>query len=300
MYDIIVIGAGMAGMTAALYAQRNEKKVLILESDTIGGQIANSPKVENYPTIPSISGSDLANQVFDQVLERGADFELEKVTAVEKADDHFVVTTEYGTHEGRSVIVAAGVKHRHLGLPREEEMVGKGVSYCAVCDGPFYKGEDVVLVGSGNAALQYAILLSQYCRNVYQMIITPDFTGDEILVNTVKRTPNIHYQFNTAVTEILGADEVEGVRIKSPEGESEIQAKGLFVAIGQIPDNRIYESLAELDRYGYFVADERCLTKTPGLFVAGDCRTKQIRQLTTAAADGAVAALAACTYLMQE
>ena len=300
MYDIIVIGAGMAGMTAALYAQRNEKKVLILESDTIGGQIANSPKVENYPTIPSISGSDLANQVFDQVLERGADFELEKVTAVEKADDHFVVTTEYGTHEGRSVIVAAGVKHRHLGLPREEEMVGKGVSYCAVCDGPFYKGEDVVLVGSGNAALQYAILLSQYCRNVYQMIITPDFTGDEILVNTVKRTPNVHYQFNTAVTEILGGEEVEGVRIKSPEGESEIQAKGLFVAIGQIPDNRIYESLAELDRYGYFVADERCLTKTPGLFVAGDCRTKQIRQLTTAAADGAVAALAACTYLMQE
>lgn len=300
MYDIIIVGAGMAGLTAALYAQRNEKKVLILESDTIGGQIANSPKVENYPTIPSISGSDLANQVFDQVLDRGADFELERVTAVEKVDGHFVVTTEYGTHEGRSVIVAAGVKHRHLGLAREEEMVGKGVSYCAVCDGPFYKGEDVVLVGSGNAALQYAILLSQYCRNVYQMIITPDFTGDEILVNTVKRTPNIHYQFNTAVTEILGDEEVEGVRIKSPEGESELQVKGMFVAIGQIPDNRAYEPLAELDRYGYFVADERCLTKTPGLFVAGDCRTKQIRQLTTAAADGAVAALAACTYLMQE
>ena len=300
MYDIIIVGAGMAGLTAALYAQRNEKKVLILESDTIGGQIANSPKVENYPTIPSISGSDLANQVFDQVLDRGADFELERVTAVEKVDGHFVVTTEYGTHEGRSVIVAAGVKHRHLGLAREEEMVGKGVSYCAVCDGPFYKGEDVVLVGSGNAALQYAILLSQYCRNVYQMIITPDFTGDEILVNTVKRTPNIHYQFNTAVTEILGDEEVEGVRIKSPEGESELQVKGMFVAIGQIPDNRAYEPLAELDRYGYFVADERCLTKTPGLFVAGDCRTKQIRQLTTAVADGAVAALAACTYLMQE
>lgn len=300
MHDIIIIGAGMAGMTAALYAQRNEKSVLILESDTIGGQIANSPKVENYPTIPSISGSDLANQVFDQVMERGADFELERVESVEKKDNVFVVKTDYGTHEGKSVIIAAGVKHRHLGLAREEELVGKGVSYCAVCDGPFYKGEDVVLVGSGNAALQYAILLSQYCRNVYQLIITPDFTGDEILVNTVKRTPNIHYQFDTAVTEILGEDEVTGVKIKEPQGEREIAAKGFFVAIGQIPANQAYAELVDLDRYGYIVADERCTTKTPGLFVAGDCRTKQIRQLTTAAADGAVAALAACTYLMQE
>ncbi len=299
MYDIVIIGAGMAGMTAALYAQRNEKKVLIIESDTIGGQIANSPKVENYPTIPSISGSDLANKVFEQVMERGADFELERVEAVAKREDGvFEIKTDYGVHEGRSVIVAAGVKHRHLGLEKEEELVGKGVSYCAVCDGPFYKGEDVVLVGSGNAALQYAILLSQYCRNVYQMIITPDFTGDEILVNTVKRTPNIHYQFNTAVTEILGKDEVEGVHIKAPDGERDVACKGLFVAIGQIPDNKPYEELADLDRYGYLAADESCTTRTEGLFVAGDCRTKQIRQLTTASADGAIAALAACTYLM--
>lgn len=298
MYDIIIVGGGIAGMTAALYAQRNEKSVLIIEAETVGGQIANSPKVENYPTIDSISGSDLANRVFEQVVGRGADFELAGVRAVDKiADKHFAVRTEYGDYEGRSVILATGVKHRKLGLDREDELVGHGVSYCAVCDGPFFKGEEVALVGSGNSALQYALLLAGYCQKVHMLVITPDFTGDEALVREVKNTPNITVRFNTACTAFVGQDELTAVDIRGEQGNERLAVKGIFVAIGQVPDNARYAHLADLDDYGYFAADERCVTKTPGVFVAGDCRTKAVRQLTTAACDGAVAALAACRYL---
>ena len=298
MYDIIIIGGGMAGLTAALYAQRSEKKVLIIERETIGGQIANSPRVENYPTIDAISGSELANRLFEQVMSHGADFELENVLSAEKkGEQHFLVTTDYATHEGKSIILATGVKHRTLGLPREEELAGSGVSYCAVCDGPFFKGEEVGVVGGGNSALQYAISLAGYCTRVHVLILGEKFSGDEALVHALQRLDNVVVHRHVRTTALLGEDSLSGVRLATPDGEQELPLKGLFVAIGQIPDNAPFAPLAGLDKAGYFEADESCYTQTPGVYVAGDCRTKRVRQLTTAAADGATAALAAIHYV---
>lgn len=300
MYDIIVIGAGMAGMTAALYALRTDKSVLILEAESVGGQIANSPRVENYPTVEAIGGSELANRLFEQVIALGCEFELERVQHVEKvAERHFVVTTDYSTHEARAVIVAAGAKHRPLGLAREEELVGKGVSYCAVCDGPFFKGEDVALIGGANSALQYALALASYCTNVHMLVMLDYFMGEESLIRAVRATPNVHIYMETVCTEFMGADELEAVRIRNAEGEKVLPVKGAFVAIGQMPDNEIYTNLADLNQWGYFDSGEDCTTRTPGFYVAGDCRSKRVRQLTTAAADGAAAAIAACNYLLQ-
>ena len=298
MYDIIIIGAGMAGMTAALYALRTGKTVLILEAETVGGQIANSPRVENYPTIEAIGGSELSNRLFEQVLALGCEFELERVTHIEKvAQRHFVVTTQYGTHLAKSIILAGGAKHRPLGLEREQELVGKGVSYCAVCDGPFFKDEDVALIGGANSALQYALSLAGYCRNVHMLVMLDYFMGEQSLIQAVQSTPNVHIYMGTVCTRFLGEDAVEGVHIRNTNGEADIPVKGVFVAIGQMPDNKAFENLVQLDRQGYIVADESCRTSTEGVFVAGDCRTKTVRQLTTAAADGAVAAIAACAYL---
>jgi len=301
MYDIIIIGAGMAGMTAALYCLRTDKSVLLIEAETVGGQIANSPRVENYPTVEAIGGSELANRLFEQVLGLGAEFELERVNKVEKlAEKHFVVTTDYGTHEAKAVIVAAGAKHRPLGLAREAELVGKGVSYCAVCDGPFFKGEEVALIGGANSALQYALALSQYCTKVHMLVMLDYLMGEEALIRAVKRTPNVEIYMETVCEEFMGEDELEAVRIRNKDGEQVLSVKGAFVAIGQMPDNDIYTNLADLNQWGYFDSGEDCTTKTPGFFVAGDCRSKRVRQLTTAASDGASAAIAACNYLLQE
>lgn len=298
MHDIIIIGAGMAGMTAALYALRTGKSVLVLEAETVGGQIANSPRVENYPTVEAISGSDLSNRLFEQVLALGCDFELERVQKVVKIQEGlFEVHTDYGVHQGRSIILATGAKHRPLGLDREEELVGKGVSYCAVCDGPFFKGEDVALIGGANSALQYALALSSYCPNVHMLVMLDYFMGEDSLIAAVRNTPNVHIYMQTVCTEFIGEDQLSAVRIRNKDGEQIIPVKGAFVAIGQMPDNKAFEGLVDLDRAGYIVADETCRTRTSGVFVAGDCRTKAVRQLTTAGADGAVAAIAACTYL---
>jgi len=301
MYDIIIIGAGMAGMTAALYALRTDKSVLLLEAETVGGQIANSPRVENYPTIEAIGGSELANRLFEQVLSLGAEFELERVQKVEKlAEKHFVVTTDYGTHECKAVIVAAGARHRPLGLAREEELVGKGVSYCAVCDGPFFKGEEVALIGGANSALQYALALSSYCTKVHMLVMLDYLMGEDALIRAVKNTPNVEIYMQTVCEEFMGEDSLSAVRIKSADGEKILPVKGAFVAIGQMPDNEAYTNLADLNPWGYFDSGEDCTTKTAGFYVAGDCRSKRVRQLTTAAADGASAAIAACNYLLQE
>lgn len=301
MHDIIIIGAGMAGMTAALYCLRTDKNVLILEAETVGGQIANSPRVENYPTIEAIGGSELANRLFEQVLSLGAEFELERVLRVDKvAEKHFVVTTDYGTHEGKAVIVAAGAKHRPLGLPREEELVGKGVSYCAVCDGPFFKGEEVALIGGANSALQYALALSSYCTKVHMIVLLDYLMGEEALMRAVRNTPNVQIYMETVCEEFIGSPELTAIRIRNKDGEKVLPVKGAFVAIGQMPDNEAYTNLADLNQWGYFDSGEDCTTRTEGFFVAGDCRSKRVRQLTTAAADGASAAIAACNYLLRE
>lgn len=300
MTDIIIVGAGTAGLTAALYALRNGKSVLILEGENVGGQIANSPRVENFPTVKAISGSELSDKLFEQVTDLGAEFELERVTEIIKhGEGAFTVKTEYASHDAKAVILATGVKHKTVGIDREEELVGKGVSYCAVCDGAFYKGDEVCLIGDANTALQYSILLSNYCKKVYVCTWMDRFFGDKALVDNLMQKSNVEWIKNVNLTAFRGEDELTACVFNNRENDTELvlPVKACFVAIGQIPDNKAFINVVELDKNGYIVANESCTTKTAGVFVAGDCRTKAVRQLTTAAADGAVAALAACKYI---
>ena len=298
--DIIVIGGGVAGMTSAIYALRNGKKVTLIESDSVGGQIAFSPKVENFPSYKQISGSDFANKTFEQVLELGADFELEEVLSVEKLPDGtFKVKTDAQTHTARAVIIANGVKHKHIGIDAESRLLGKGVYYCAVCDGAFCKGKEVAIIGDGNTALQSAILLSQICTKVYILTWFDKFFGDQSLVEQIRKTPNITVMPNTQVVDFVGQTELEGVKYVNKEDGSTAVLKlpAVFVNIGQVPDNARFNGLVELDNNGYILAGEDMSTKTPGLFVAGDTRKKTLRQLTTAVSDGAIAAISAVNYL---
>lgn len=298
MYDIIVVGAGPAGLTAALYARRAEKSVLIIERSTFGGQMTYSPKIENYPGTGALSGNELADKMVEQVLEQGAEIELATVTAVRDEGEIKRVITEDGEFECRAVILAVGVKHRQLGLPRENEFVGKGISFCAVCDGAFYRDMTVAVIGGGNSALQEAILLSEGCRKVYVIQNLDEFTGETALVNKLKNRDNVEFIMGTVVTELVGEDALSAIRLKSNCGaEDELAVDGMFVAIGLIPCNAPFADVAKLNEYGYFDSDEACRTQSNGVFVAGDCRSKSIRQVTTATADGASAALAACRYL---
>ncbi len=303
VYDVIVAGGGPAGMTAALYALRNGKSVLIIEKEGFGGQITHSPRVENYPGTLSMSGNEFADKLFDQIIAQGAEFEIETVTSVECDGDLKVVRTEEGTsHTGRTVILATGVKHRMLGLENEEDLVGEGISYCAVCDGDFYTGKTVCVAGGGNSALQEAILLADKCREVIMLQDLPVFTGEARLQDVLFAKDNVRSFTNVKITELRTDDDgFKGVVIedRTSSTSQQIDCDGLFVAIGLIPENEGFKDLADLNSYGYFDSDEQCTTKTPGIFVAGDCRSKNIRQLTTAAADGAVAALAACRYINQ-
>ena len=301
MYDMIVVGGGPAGMTAALYALRNGKTALVLEKRGFGGQITHSPKVENYPGTLQMSGNEFADRLLEQILAQGAEIELENAVSVEDLGDHKVVTTEEGGHyEGRTVVLACGVKHRMLGLPGENELVGEGISFCAVCDGDFYSGQKVCVAGGGNSALQEAILLAEKCSEVTVLQDLPQCTGEQRLQDVLFARPNVQLKTGVRITGLLrdGAA-FRGVEIEDAASgaKQEIACDGLFVAIGLIPENEPFAELAELNEYGYFAADERCLTKTPGVYVAGDCRSKGVRQLATAIADGATAALAACRYL---
>ena len=300
MYDIIIIGAGAAGMTSALYALRNGKKVLVLEGESLGGQIATSPRLENFPSIKEISGEAFADNLYEQIDALGAEVEIEKAVRIEKkAEGDFLVHTEYGQYEGRSVIIAAGVKHKHLKTKHgREDLVGKGVYYCAVCDGPFYKGQEVALVGDANTALQYALLLSGYCKKVYMYTLFDKFFGDANLVKAVRAKENIEVRPDTSVVDFIGENELKAIEYTDKDGNlcrQEIPA--VFVAIGQVPDNGAFANVADLDEAGYIVADENCKTRTPGVFVAGDCRTKAVRQVSTAVSDGAIAATNASLYL---
>ncbi len=300
MTDIIVIGAGTAGMTAALYALRNGKSVTVFEQETIGGQIASSPRVENFPSQQSLSGLELSDRLFEQITSHGAELELGKVLSVDKkGEGHFVVTSEYGEYEAKAVILAGGVHHKKIRLPREDELVGNGISYCAVCDGAFYKDKDVALIGDGNTALQYALLLSNYCNKVYVCTWFERFFGDQSLVKALKSRENIQWIPNCSLKGFIADDKLTGLQFgyREKEGGFDLAVEGCFIAIGQVPDNKAFSNLADLDKDGYVIADESCTTKTPGFFVAGDCRTKKIRQLTTAAADGACAAVAAGNYI---
>ena len=301
MTDIIVVGGGPAGMTAALYAQRNGKTALVLEKHGFGGQITYSPKVENWPGTAQMSGNEFAEALLDQIMNQGAEVDLAEVTRIEDHGDFKRVFTDDGqSHDAKAVIIAAGVKHRMLGLPGENELVGEGISFCAVCDGDFYTGKTVCVAGGGNSALQEAILLSGKCREVVMLQDLPDFTGEKKLQEILFSRENVRKMTGVKITALNTEDGVLRSVSVQPQGggeEQQVACDGLFVAIGLIPENDAFAELAGLNRWGYFDSDERCETKTPGVFVAGDCRSKTVRQLTTAAADGATAALAACRYI---
>lgn len=300
MYDVIVIGAGAAGMTSALYALRNNKTVLVLESESLGGQIAMSPRLENYPTIKEISGEQFADNLFDQITSLGAEVEIEKVELIEKlGEGNFKVKTEYNEYSAKSVIIASGVKHKHLRTKSDrEDLVGHGVYYCAICDGPFYKDREVAIIGDANTALQYSLLLSSYCKKVYVYTLFDKFFGDKAHVKALLAKDNVEWRPNTSVIDFIGEDELTAIEYKDKDGNIlRHELPAVFVAIGQVPDNKAFANLVDIDNMGYIIADETCKTKTDGLYVAGDCRTKAVRQVATAIGDGAVAGTNASMYI---
>lgn len=297
MYDIIIIGGGPAGLVAAVYARRAKKSVLVIEKEIFGGQITFSPKVENIPGFLELSGNEFAEKLVDQAINLGADFEMCEVLSVSNGETKTVVT-DSGEYEGKSVIIATGAKHRRLGLENEDKFIGEGISFCAVCDGAFYAGKTVAVVGGGNSALQEAILLSDQASKVYVIQNLDFLTGEAALQEQLKAKPNVEIILGSVLDSYLGEEGITGVRVKtvSTGDTHDIPLDGVFLAIGLIPQNEPFADIAPLDERGYVVSDEGCALQN-GIFVAGDCRTKRIRQVTTAAADGAVAALAACDYL---
>ena len=297
MYDIIIIGGGPAGLTAALYACRANKSVLVMEKAAFGGQITYSPKVENIPGFVSLTGNEFADKMVEQILEQGA--EVEPCEAFEIKDgDVKTVVTDSGEFQAKAVIIATGAKHRLPGIEREDNFIGNGISFCAVCDGAFYEGKDVCVLGGGNSALQEALLLSDLANKVYVVQNLEKLTGEAKLADKLYEKANVEIITSSVITELLGDDELNGVVIKSDNGESRtLSVDGLFVAIGLIPQNDIFANVLKLNAYGYADVDESCKCDTKGIFVAGDCRSKRIRQVATACADGAIAALAACDYV---
>lgn len=298
VHDVLIIGGGPAGMTAALYVLRSGKNVLILEKENFGGQIATSPRVENYPSIKAISGLELSDQMFSQISDLGAEFELEDVLKIKKENGIFIVTTNYGEHLAKTVIIANGVTHRHMNLPNEEKFIGKGISFCAVCDGAFYKGQDVYLIGDANTALQYAMLLSNYCPKVHMFTLFDKLFGEEILIEKVKKTENIIITPWMNLIEYKGDDELTGLVFENTKDHSirEYKTKNVFVAIGQIPHNEIFLDLVDLEK-GFIITNDNMKTKTDGLYAIGDTRKKAVRQIVTAINDGAIAALDAVKFI---
>lgn len=298
MYDIIIVGAGPAGLTAAIYARRAGKSVLVLEKDTFGGQITFSPKLENYPAFQAISGNELAQRMLEQALSLGAEIDMDTVTDVRGGEVKTVVG-ESRSYEAKAVIIAAGARHRRLHLENEERYIGNGLSFCAVCDGAFYSGQHVAVIGGGNTALQEIALLAETCDRVTVVQNLAFLTGEAKMIERLKQKENIDYIYSTVVSAYEGEDGLTGLRLHNTEtGEdSRLAVDGAFLAIGTEPENDAYATVAELNDFGYIVSDENCLTKTEGIFVAGDCRTKAYRQVATAISDGATAALNACRYL---
>ena len=301
MYDVIIIGAGPAGLTAAIYARRAEKQVLVIEKDTFGGQITHSPRVENYPGFTSVSGNELADKLIEQTIEQGAMIELDEVTAIEGTPGDYTVRGVAKDYHGRAVIIAAGSHHRRLGLDGEERLTGEGVSYCAVCDGAFYRGGRVAVIGGGNSALQDAVMLSDGCEKVYVIQNLAFLTGEERLQKILADRPEVEIIYSSVVERLIGNESLSAIEILNTEnGERRhLAVDGMFVAIGQCPENEPFASVTSLNEWGYITAGESCVPDgaPDGIYVAGDCRTKSVRQVTTATADGAVAALAAIRFI---
>ena len=301
MYDIIIIGAGPAGLTAAIYARRASKTVLVLEALSYGGQIINTPDIENYPAAMHISGFDFATKVYEQAQELGAEFVFEKAVGIRDNGGTKEVVTEDNTYTCKALIIATGSENRKLGIENEEALVGRGVSYCATCDGAFYRGKTVAVAGGGNTALEDALYLSDLAETVYLIHRRDAFRGDEATVSALKERKNVKFIYNSNVTKLIADKRLTAVEFtdKNTGAVTTLEINGLFVAIGRIPENQNFAQLIKLDGSGYVEAGEDCLTNVPGIFAAGDNRTKSVRQLVTAAADGAVAATAAVKYVQE-
>lgn len=300
MYDIIIIGAGPAGLTAAIYARRAEKRVLVIERESFGGQITKSPRVENYPGFTEISGNELADRLLEQAMAQGAEIELDEITAMSGTPGDYVLLGGSKTYSAKTVIIATGASHRTLGISGEDRLEGSGVSYCAVCDGAFFRGQRVAVIGGGNSALVDAILLSDGCERVYVVQNLPHLTGEERLQRVVLGRDNVEVITSSVVEKLIGGESLRGIEIRNTEtGEMRnLAVGGMFVCIGQKPQNDAFADMVALDPWGYVISGEDCTPESAGgIFVAGDCRTKSVRQVTTATADGATAALAAIKFL---
>lgn len=300
MTDVIIIGAGPAGLAASIYVQRSGKQALLLEAGAFGGQIINTAEIENYPGIKKISGFDFAMSLYEQATGLGAKIIYEKADKIEDKGEYKTVYTASGkTYDAKTVIIATGAKNRHLMLDKEKAFTGKGISYCATCDGAFYKGKEVAVNGGGNTAIEDALFLSNYCSKVYIIHRREEFRGDESSLELLKNKENVSFILNSNIIKILGEERLSGIRVKNnkTEEERDIDISGLFIAIGQEPDNKGFINVVDVNEAGYVEATEELVTKTPGIFTAGDCRIKEVRQLATAVSDGAVAGLKACQYI---
>ena len=298
MYDIIIVGAGPAGLTAAIYAKRSNKNILVFESTSPGGSIINALKVDNYPANPGISGFDFAMNLYNQTKALGVEFKFERVTSINNYDDYKEVITSKGTYKSKSIILATGSANKTLDIPGEKELIGKGVSYCATCDGAFFKGKEVCVVGGVNNAIDSAIYLSGLASKVYLIHNKSNFKADESLINELKEKDNVEIILNSNVVKINGNDKLESITIKDENGnEYEKNLSGIFIAVGRTPQNEFIKELINTNDSGYIIANEDCHTNIDGIFVSGDNRTKELRQLVTACSDGANAATEAIKYV---
>lgn len=295
MYDIIIIGCGPAGMTAGIYAARANRKVLIIEKETIGGQISSSPLVENYPGYKEISGSELANNMFEQVTALGVNVELDEVKKIERGKIKKVITLD-NVYEAKAVIIATGSRYKLLGLKNEENLIGNGIHFCVACDGAFFKDKTVAVIGGGNSAVINAITLSDICKKVYVIQIIDKLTAESTLVEKLKEKENVEIILNAKVTELIGEDNLQAIKVNALDDVKEIRLDGMFISIGLTPQSDFVKELLPINKYGY-IESNNCVTEKDGIFVAGDCRDKQIRQLTVATSDGTTAALNAIEYL---
>ena len=294
-YDIIIIGCGPAGMTSAIYALRSGKSVLILEKESIGGQIASSPLVENYPGYSSISGAELSNNLYEQVLNLGGQIELEEVVEIKVGKEKEVITND-NSYTASAIIIATGAKHRLLGLPNEQELIGNGIHFCVSCDGAFYKDKTVCVIGGGNSAVINALTLSDICKNVIVVQDLSDLTAEKKLANKLKDKKNVEIHYNSKVKEIIGENELNAIVIENVL-EQEIETDGMFISIGLVPESDFIKNLIKVNNYNYIESDNSCNTNIEGIFVAGDVRSKKVRQLTTAVNDGTIAAIEAMEYI---
>ncbi len=298
MYDIIIVGAGPAGLTSAIYARRANKHVLVLEAKSYGGQIINTLDIENYPANNHISGFDLATNMYEQAKELGAEIKFEKVIEIKSKTGYKEVITTSNKYKCKALILATGSENRKLGLSNEDDLIGKGVSYCATCDGAFYKNKIVAVVGGGNTALDDALYLTDICKKVYLIHRRDTFKGEESTLNKLKEKNNITFIYNSNITKLNASDKLENIEITDNEGNKKLlEVSALFIAVGQIPENQNFAKLIKLDEKGYIIAKENCHTNKKGIFVAGDARTKDLRQLVTATSDGAVSATEAIKYI---